>query len=94
MNDTLTPLDRARLLPAQIEIALVVMDLDATRSGTEELRTIAGTFGSRAFDAAAGTVREDCWWPMTNSSKQRRYYCDLASYGDRAVSPMRKPGPG
>ena len=55
-DDTLTRLDRARLLPAQIEIALAAQDLDAARSGTEELRTIVGAFGSLAFEAAAGAA--------------------------------------
>ena len=55
-DDTLTPLDRARLLPAQIEIALAAKDLDAARSGTEELQAIAGAFGSQALEAAAGAA--------------------------------------
>ncbi len=56
MDDTLTRLDRARLLPARIEIALAARDLDAARSDTGELRAIAGAFGSRAFGAAAGAA--------------------------------------
>lgn len=51
--ENLTSLDRARLLPAQIEIALALKDLEAARSQVEELQTIADTFGSKALEAAA-----------------------------------------
>jgi tetratricopeptide (TPR) repeat protein len=52
-DDSLTALDRAHLLPAQIEIALASKDMKAARSHLEELQTIVGTFGSKALEAAA-----------------------------------------
>lgn len=53
IDDNLTSLDRAHLLPAQIEISLAMKDMDAARSQVEELQAIAGKFGSKALEAAA-----------------------------------------
>lgn len=52
-------LSRARVLPAQVEIALVRDDLDTARAATEELEEIAREFEKPAFEAAALTARGD-----------------------------------
>jgi class 3 adenylate cyclase len=46
-------LDRARLLPAQVEIAIAAGDLDSARSAAEELRSIAVKFSTPALEARA-----------------------------------------
>ena len=51
------PLDRARLLPSQIRIALAATDLEAARPSIEELESIASQFGSAALQAAAAHAR-------------------------------------
>jgi DNA-binding CsgD family transcriptional regulator len=50
-------LGRARLLTAQVEVALAAGDRDAARSASDELDAIAGDFGTPALDAAAATAR-------------------------------------
>ncbi|MFQ5954678.1 MAG: adenylate/guanylate cyclase domain-containing protein [Kiloniellales bacterium] len=52
-NESLTRLDRAPLLAAQIEIALAVGDLSHARLATDELRAIAEVYTSNALAAAA-----------------------------------------
>ncbi|MFQ5947325.1 MAG: adenylate/guanylate cyclase domain-containing protein [Acidimicrobiia bacterium] len=51
-DDSRNALDRARLLPAQVEIALAGGDLEAARSGIEELRSVAREYGSQVLEAA------------------------------------------
>jgi ATP/maltotriose-dependent transcriptional regulator MalT len=46
-------LGRARLLAAQVEVALAADDLDAARAASGELATIAHDFGTPALDAEA-----------------------------------------
>lgn len=48
---------RARLLPAEIEVALAVGDRERARSASKELDGIAVTFGTVAMDAIASTAR-------------------------------------
>src|SRR6266511_119004 len=50
-------LRRARLLAAQVEVALAAGDLDAARTASRELETIAGDFGTPALEAGAATAR-------------------------------------
>lgn len=50
-------LERARLLPTQVEIALVRDDLDTAGAATEELEEIAEHYDSVAWEAAALTAR-------------------------------------
>jgi tetratricopeptide (TPR) repeat protein len=56
----LTPLDRAKLLPAQVEVAVLLGDVDTARSAASELDVIAGVNGAPALrataDAAAAAV--------------------------------------
>jgi len=47
------PLHRARLLPAEVEIALASGDIEAARAAADELEAIRKTYGSDAFEAAA-----------------------------------------
>jgi class 3 adenylate cyclase len=49
-------LARARLLPAQVEIALETGDRASARAAADELQEIAGTYHSRAIEAAAATA--------------------------------------
>lgn len=51
------PLDRARLLPAYVDIMLETGDLDAARKGSEELAEIANAFDSLVLDAIAAHAR-------------------------------------
>lgn len=57
----LRPLDRAKLLPAQLEVALLLDDVETARSAAEELDTIARSHASPALravaDAGAAAVR-------------------------------------
>jgi class 3 adenylate cyclase len=48
---------RARLLPAEVEVALAVGDRERAREGSKELDALAVTFGTAAMDAIAGTAR-------------------------------------
>jgi DNA-binding CsgD family transcriptional regulator len=50
-------LARAKLLPAQVEIAIAVGDLATAEVAVGELEEIALEYGSPALDAAAGTAR-------------------------------------
>lgn len=51
------PLGRFWLLPAQVEIALAVGDLDTARTAVEELESTASTFDSKAIEAATICAR-------------------------------------
>ena len=50
-------LARAKLLSAQVEIALACGDPDTARAATGELNQIAGEYGSEALQAAAATAQ-------------------------------------
>jgi class 3 adenylate cyclase len=50
-------LARARLLPAQVEIAIAAGDLEPARSATEELEAIAKAYGTQALEASAECAR-------------------------------------
>ena len=54
---SLRPLDRVRLLPSQIRIALAAADLEGARASVDELESISSQFGSPAFEAAAAQAR-------------------------------------
>ncbi len=56
-DQSLSPLIRARRLPAQVEIALSAGDLNSARSATAELEGIAKTYRASAFDAGAVCAR-------------------------------------
>jgi class 3 adenylate cyclase len=60
-GEALGPLDRASLLPTQVEVSLALGDLERAARGGEELERIAGEYGSSALEAAAryarGTLR-------------------------------------
>ena len=51
------PLHRARLLPAQVEIALAAGDIETAGAAADELETIRKTYGSDALEAAACSAR-------------------------------------
>lgn len=50
-------LHRAHHLPAQVEIAIAVGDMDSARSATEELENIAKAYGIPALEARAASAR-------------------------------------
>lgn len=54
---SLSPLDRARRLPAQFEIALVAGDMDSARSAAMELERIAKTYKASALEASSACTR-------------------------------------
>jgi class 3 adenylate cyclase len=53
LDDAQLPLDRARLLPARVEIALAAEDVEIASQAAAELRSIADEFRSEALSAAA-----------------------------------------
>ena len=50
-------LRRARLLAAQVDVAIAANDLDPARKACDELETIADDFATAALDAAAANAR-------------------------------------
>jgi class 3 adenylate cyclase len=52
-DEELTPLGRARLLPARVEIALAAGDRAAARAAADELASLAATYRTPALQAAA-----------------------------------------
>ena len=54
---TTAPLERARLLPAHVEISLAAGDMDAARAGAEELVQIAAGAGGEVLEAMAAHAR-------------------------------------
>lgn len=52
-EQSLSPLDRAKLLPAQAQAAFALGDWDATRAAARELASIAETYGAPALAARA-----------------------------------------
>jgi ATP/maltotriose-dependent transcriptional regulator MalT len=50
-------LGRAKLLPAQVEIAIAANDLETAVTAIDELTAIAGDYGSPALEAAAASAR-------------------------------------
>jgi tetratricopeptide (TPR) repeat protein len=52
-----TPLQRAPLLEAQVEIAIATGDIERARSAADELKLIAARFQSKAFLASAALAR-------------------------------------
>ena len=60
LDDAMTPVDRARLLPARVEIALSAYDVADAREAAEELGRTASSIDAPMLDAAArqalGTV--------------------------------------
>jgi ATP/maltotriose-dependent transcriptional regulator MalT len=50
-------LGRAKLLPAQVEIAIAADDLETAQTAVDELEEIAGDYGSPALEAAAASAR-------------------------------------
>lgn len=48
---------RARLLPAEVDVALAVGDRERAREASKELDALAVMFGTAAMDAIAGTAR-------------------------------------
>jgi class 3 adenylate cyclase len=49
----LTPLDRARLLPAAVDAAFVAGDLEDAQASADEMQRLAETYGTHALRAAA-----------------------------------------
>lgn len=56
MLERLDPLQRAAMLPAYVEVMIADGDLDAARAATEQLETIAASWGTEALHAAAGAA--------------------------------------
>jgi class 3 adenylate cyclase len=77
---SLNPLRRAKLLPAQVEIALAGGDLETARVGASELQRIAETYGTQALVAMAsqatgmGSLAEGA---ATAAIDQLRRACEL-----------------
>ncbi len=55
--ERLDPLQRAALLPAYVEVMIADGDLDAARAASDQLGTIAASWGTEALHAAAGATR-------------------------------------
>ncbi|MGQ0608477.1 MAG: adenylate/guanylate cyclase domain-containing protein [Chloroflexota bacterium] len=52
-----TPLLRARLLPAEVEVALAIGDIERATAAAEELRLIAEGYGTHVLRASTSTAR-------------------------------------
>ena len=72
VSDAADPLTRAKLLPAQVSIALEVEDLDTAAQAAEALDGIATTFGTPAFAAHAATARAALALARGEASQARR----------------------
>jgi DNA-binding CsgD family transcriptional regulator len=57
LAETGSPAARGFLLPAYVEVMLACGDLEAAAEGTQELESLARSFGSSALEAAAATAR-------------------------------------
>jgi class 3 adenylate cyclase len=57
LDEEAAQLERARLIPAGVEIALEAGDIDAARAAAEELASIAAAYRVPALEAAAYTAR-------------------------------------
>ncbi len=79
-QSSLTRLDRARLLPIRVEVALALHDLDAARSAAEELSAISQAFASKALEAAASHAQGSVWLAdgqAANAAECLRRACTL-----------------
>jgi tetratricopeptide (TPR) repeat protein len=94
---SLGPLDRAKLLPAQVEVALLLDDLDTARAGALELDSIAAEHSSPALravaeDAAAALgLAERSLGPAAEAARRaRRLYdeVDLTYYSARVTTTL------
>lgn len=56
-DSTLAPLARARMLPAEVQIAVAVRDLGRADAGARELEAIAATYGTHFLRAEAAMAR-------------------------------------
>jgi ATP/maltotriose-dependent transcriptional regulator MalT len=56
-QESRTGLERARLLPAQVEIAIAAGDRETAQTAVDELGAIAVDYGSPAIEAAAASAR-------------------------------------
>ena len=56
-DESWDPLARARLLPAQVEIAIANGDFDTARLAADDLQSIAGSYESSALEASADYCR-------------------------------------
>jgi class 3 adenylate cyclase len=52
LEEAMSPLDRARLLPGMVEIAIAAGEMDTARASVEELETITETYESNALKAS------------------------------------------
>jgi hypothetical protein len=91
-------LARARLLPAQVEIALAADDHATARAAADEIAKLAGVFASPAIRAAAETARgaargwrqRDCGpEPASGRRTLARVECAVRTARTRAPWPGR-----
>ncbi|MGH2357878.1 MAG: adenylate/guanylate cyclase domain-containing protein, partial [Candidatus Limnocylindria bacterium] len=75
------PLGRAHLLPAQVQIAVALGEVETANAAATELETIAGHFGSTALQASAASARGsvqlmlgDASGAVENLSRARRLW--------------------
>jgi tetratricopeptide (TPR) repeat protein len=87
-------LQRANLLPAQVEISLAVGDLDSARAAADELEQIAETCGVAAMRASAGWTRGAVQLATGRPSRPSRASGAAPPCGLSWTPPMRPPGPG
>jgi class 3 adenylate cyclase len=78
-DDSLAPLTRARLLPAQVEIALAAGHAELARIAAEELAQIAASYGTPALRARAETARGAAFLDsdIDNAVRHLRLACRL-----------------
>ena len=66
------PLFRAKLLPAQVRIALAAGETDTARTAVEEMEGVAATYGTPAMEAMASTARGSLQTALGELGEARR----------------------
>jgi tetratricopeptide (TPR) repeat protein len=85
---------RARLLPAQIDIALAAGDLETAGRAVDELESIAADFQRPVFEAGALTGRGELLLGEARPSRHRRSSDARGGCGRKRTCPMKAPGRG
>ena len=94
MSETTTPLKRAALLPAYVEIILAVGDVDAARSACRELDEIAERQGTDLLEAMAAQARgEVCAGRGRCSSRAGRVARRVRGLAAARRAARGRPGP-
>jgi tetratricopeptide (TPR) repeat protein len=87
-------LQRASLLPAQVEITLAAGDADTARAAADELERIAESYGVVAMRASAGWTRGLVQLAEGQAEASQQSFRQSAALWAELDAPLRRPGPG